>query len=136
MGGPMGGPGKGGGMGMRGAGMGIHGSFVAPKQGGGYQTIHTQRGVVTDVSTTSITVKSEDGYSKKYAVTADTVVNAKRDGIGSIKVDDEVMIIGVENGDSVDAVQIMDRTQIKDGMGRLAPPAPPAPAPTASGSTA
>jgi hypothetical protein len=123
-GGHMGGPGMGGGMGMRGAGMGIHGSFVAPKQGGGYQTIHTQRGVVTAVSESSITVKSEDGYTKKYVVTADTVVNAQRDGIGSIEADDEVMVIGVEDGGDVTAVQIMDRTRIKDGMGRLAPPAP------------
>jgi hypothetical protein len=133
-GGHMGGPGMGGGMGMRGPGMGIHGSFVAPKQGGGYQTIHTQRGVVTAVSDSSITVTSEDGYSKKYAVTADTVVNAQRDGIGSIEVDDEVMVIGVEDGDDVTAVQIMDRTRIKDGMQRIAPPAPngtPAPGSTA-----
>ncbi len=135
--GHMGGPGMGGGMGMRGAGMGIHGSFVAPKQGGGYQTIHTQRGVVTAVSSTSITVKSEDGYTKKYVVTADTVVNAQRDGIGSIKVDDEVMVIGVEDGDDVTAVQIMDRTRIKDGMQRLAPPGPkPSASATTSGSTA
>lgn len=134
-GGHMGGPGMGGGMGMRGAGMGIHGSFVAPKQGGGYQTIHTQRGVVTDVSSTSITVTSEDGYTKKYVVTADTVVNAQRDGIDSIKADDEVMVIGVEDGGDVTAVQIMDRTRIKDGMQRLAPPAPK-PSGSASGSTA
>jgi hypothetical protein len=126
-----GGPGIG--MGMRGPGMGIHGSFVTPKQGGGYQTIHTQRGVVSAVSSTAITVTSEDGYTKKYVVTADTVVNAQRDGIGSIEVDDEVMVIGVEDGDEVTAVQIMDRTRVKDGMERIAPPGPQ---PSPSSSTA
>ena len=123
-GGHMGGPGMGGGMGMRGAGMGIHGSFVAAQAGRRLPDHpHAARRRHRRVPT-SITVKSEDGYTKKYVVTADTVVNAQRDGIASIKVDDEVMVIGVEDGDDVTAVQIMDRTRIKDGMQRLAPPAP------------
>jgi hypothetical protein len=127
-GGHMGGPGgMGGGMGMRlGMGGGIHGVFVTPKQGGGYQTVHTQRGTVTAVSSTSITVKSEDGYTKSYKVTESTVVNAQRDGIDSIETGDEVGIVGLEDGDLVTAVSIMDRTRIKDGLKPLAPPAPKA----------
>ena len=35
----------------------VHGQFVVPRSGGGYQTIDTQRGSVTAVSPTSITVK-------------------------------------------------------------------------------
>ncbi len=123
-----------GGFGMRGAGMGIHGSFVAPKAGGGYQTVHTQRGTVTAVSATSITVTSEDGYAKTYAVTATTVVHAQRDGIASIAKGDEVMLIGIESGDTVTAVQIMDRTGVKAGLAPLAPPRPtPSASSTASG---
>jgi hypothetical protein len=122
------------GFGLRGPGMGIHGSFVTPKQGGGYQTIHTQRGTVTGVSSTSITVRSEDGYTKTYVVAESTVVNAQRDGIDSIQVDDEVMVVGVEDGDEVTAVSIVDRTRIKDGLERIAPPAPQ-PSETTSGST-
>jgi hypothetical protein len=80
-------------------------------------------------------VKSEDGYTKEYVVTADTVVNAQRDGIGSIEVDDEVMVIGVEDGAEVTAVQIMDRTRVKDGLERIAPPQPSASA-SPSSSTA
>lgn len=120
-----GGPGGMGGMRM-GLGGGIHGVFVTPKQGGGYQTVHTQRGTVTGVSSTSITVKSEDGYTKSYKVTASTVVNAQRDGIDSIESGDEVGVVGIEDGDTVTAVSIMDRTRIKDGMKPLAPPAPAA----------
>lgn len=132
-----GGPGMGGGHGMRGLGMGmgIHGIVVVPKQDGGFQTVHSQRGVVTGVSTTSITVKSEDGYTKTYVVGADTVVNAQRDGIASIKVDDEVTVVGIESGSDVDAVRIMDRTSVEAGMKKLAPPQPAA-SPSASGSTA
>ena len=51
-------PGKGG-FGPRGEfGLGgaLHGEFVVPKDGGGYQTVATQRGEVTAVSKDSITV--------------------------------------------------------------------------------
>jgi hypothetical protein len=110
------------GMGM---GMGaIHGTFVTPKQGGGYQTIDTQRGTVTAVSSTSISVKSEDGFTATYVVTADTVVNAQRDGIASIKVGDEVGVVGLENAGSTTAVQIMDKTQMGAGWKKLAPQKP------------
>ncbi|MEI8408959.1 MULTISPECIES: hypothetical protein [unclassified Kribbella] len=44
----------------------LHGEFVTAKDGGGYETIATQKGEVTAVSTTSITVKSADGYSRTY----------------------------------------------------------------------
>jgi hypothetical protein len=104
--------------------MGIHGTFVVPKADGGYQTVHTQRGEVTAVSATSITVRSEDDFTKTYTVTADTGVNAQRDGIGSIEVGDEVRILGVEADGAVTAVQISDRTRMEKGMERLAPPAP------------
>ncbi len=125
-----GGPGDGD-HGMRGPGMGmglgmgaIHGSFVTPKQGGGYQTVDTQRGKVTAVSSTSISVKSEDGFTATYVVTADTLVNAKRDGIASIKVGDEVGVVGLENAGSTTAVQIVDRTQMGAGWKKFAPQRP------------
>ena len=127
-----------GGMGF-GMGMGIHGSFVTPKQGGGYQTVDMQRGTVTAVSKDSITVKSVDGFTATYVVTADTVVNAKRDGIASVKVGDEVGVMGIENAGKTTAVQIVDRTQLKDSKQKWAPPAPngngksASPAPSQSG---
>ncbi len=111
-----------GGPGMGGPGMGIHGTFVVPDGDGGYRTVHTQGGEVTAVSSTSLTVRSEDGYSQTYVVTADTVVNAQRDGIGSIETGDDVRVLGVETDGAVTAVRISDRTGIKDGMGRFAPP--------------
>ena len=114
-----GGPGMG--LGMGGA---IHGTFVTPKQGGGYQTVDTQRGTVTAVSTTSITVKSSDGFTKTYVVTADTIVNATRDGIASVKNGDEVGVMAVESGSDADAVTIMDRTRIDSSRQKWAPPVP------------
>lgn len=105
---PGGGHGDRGGHGMRGPGMGIHGTFVVPQpDGSGYQTVHMQRGEVTAVSASSITVTSEDGYSKTYVVDSTTEVN--RDGaIADIAVGATVMVVGVAGDDSVTATRIVD----------------------------
>jgi hypothetical protein len=119
MGGDRVGMGRGGlGMGLGGA---IHGSAVTPKQGGGYQTVDAQRGTVTEVSSTSITVTSVDGFTKTYVVTADTLVNAKRDGIASVKKGDTVAVVAVEAAGAANAVQVIDRTQITSGWQQWMP---------------
>ena len=70
----------------------MHGTVVVPKSGGGYQNVAFQTGKVTAVSSTSITLHSADGYSRTYPVTSSTIVNAQRDGIGSIKVGNQVVV--------------------------------------------
>jgi hypothetical protein len=119
------------GLGLGGA---IHGTFVTPKQGGGYQTIDTQTGSVTSVSSTSITVRSTDGFTQSYAVDATTIVHAQRDGIGSVKVGDEVSVVATEASGKRTAVEIVDRTQVVGRWNRLAPPRPDgSTAPSSSG---
>ena len=86
----------------------IHGQFVTPKPGGGYQTIDTQRGTVTAVSTSSITVKSSDGYTKTYQVTSSTNVDAQRAGISSVKTGQPVSVFATVNGSSATATQVVD----------------------------
>ena len=56
----------------------LHGTFVVPKEGGGYQTMQMQHGIVTAVSATSISVKSEDGFTATYVVNADTEGQPRR----------------------------------------------------------
>ena len=133
MGGGMGGRGGHGGMGgpgMGGPGMGgaLHGEFVVQKADGTYQTVDMQGGAVTAVSTSAITVKSVDGFSKSYEVTASTIVNAARDGIASVKVGDTVHLDATVAGDKATAVGVFDETTLKaSGMqwhhDRLAPSA-------------
>jgi hypothetical protein len=103
-----------GGLGKHGAfgfGKALHGEFTVEKEGGGYQTVATQTGEVTAVSKDSITVKSADGYSKDYAVTADTLVNATRDGISSIKTGNTVSVMAVVADGKATATRIGDGTQ-------------------------
>lgn len=86
----------------------LHGEFVTVKKGGGYQTVAVQRGEVQATSDTSITVKSDDGYSRSYVVDDETLVNAHRDGIGSVDVGDDVHVAAVVSGDTATALRIAD----------------------------
>jgi hypothetical protein len=88
----------------------VHGQFVVPTSGGGYQTIDTQRGAVTAVSATSITVRSPDGFTKTYQVTSSTNVDAQRDGIGSVKSGHQVAVTATVRDDTATAVNIFDFT--------------------------
>ena len=126
-------PGRpGGGMGFGfGAPFGaVHGQFVVPKAGGGYQTIDTQRGSVTAVSSTSITIKSADGFTKTYRVTGSTNVDAQRDGIGSIKTGHRVAVAATVSGGTATAVSILDFNLLPAMHGGPGWNHAPSPAPT------
>lgn len=105
--GPGGGQGRHGELGMMGA---LHGEYVVEKDGGGYQTVASQRGEVTAVSKDSITVKSADGYSKTYTLTTDTLVNATRDGIDSVKTGNQVSVSAIVADGKATATAVNDGT--------------------------
>ena len=50
----------------------LHGEFVVSAQNGGYTTELIQTGVLTAVSETSITAKSEDGFMQTYTLSPDS----------------------------------------------------------------
>jgi hypothetical protein len=131
---PPGGPGGRGPGGPHGGGMGIHGEFVTRAPNGGYQTMATQAGEVTAVSATSVTVKSEDGYSRTYTVNDGTLVNAGNDGIADVKTGDDVRVMATVAAGKATAVEVNDGTNIKASRDRWAPP-PPAGSGTTSGTS-
>lgn len=109
-------PGPFGGMHGFGAGGGIlplHGQAVLAKPGGGYVTLALQRGAVTKLSTSSMTVKSTDGFTQSYAITGSTMVSAGRDGIGSVKSGDQAVVIATVSGGTATAVKIIDWTLLQ-----------------------
>jgi hypothetical protein len=130
-----------GGFGMlKGAGGALHGELVVPAPGGGYQTVLVQNGKVTAVSKTSITLKSEDGFSATYAVTSETVVNAARDGITTIKKGAQANVMAVRKSGKATALHVGDKSLLKElrrefkgGPGR---PGLPGGAPSATASAA
>ncbi|HEY3558641.1 MAG TPA: hypothetical protein VGL05_14315 [Kribbella sp.] len=112
-----GGPGRGGFRGEFGLGGALHGEFVVPKDGGGYQTVATQRGKVTAVSKDSLTVKSDDGYSRTYTLTSATMVNAARDGIGDVKTGNTVNVFAVVTDGKATATRVNDGT-VREAAGQ------------------
>jgi hypothetical protein len=114
-----------GGPGFAGFGGAIHGQLTEPKSGGGYQTVDVQRGTVTAVSSTSITVKSADGYTATYAVTSSTEVNAQAAGIGTVKVSDSVDLVATVSNGTATAASISDTTSIRASRGAFAFPSGP-----------
>lgn len=124
----------------------LHGEGVVKNPDGIFQTILEQRGTVESVSSTAITVKSEDGFSQTYAVNGDTRItripaaagsgqgaspeaspgatgdDGKRlrptDGtIADIATGQTVRISGVKDGETVTAKRIVEGAGDGPGMG-------------------
>jgi hypothetical protein len=92
---------------------GLHGEFTVRKpDGNGFRTVAVQTGEVTAVSPSSITVKSEDGFSRTYSVDENTVVGSGRDGIGTVKTGDTVRIAGVVEDGTAKAAAVLDSTSL------------------------
>jgi hypothetical protein len=91
----------------------LHGQFVVTKPGGGDETVDVQNGQVTAVSGTSITLKSSDGFTKTYVVAGSTLVDAQRDGIGSVKVGNQASVQATVSGSTATATSIMDLTLVQ-----------------------
>jgi hypothetical protein len=91
----------------------LHGQVVVAKPGGGDQTVDVQNGQVTAVSSTSITLKSSDGFTMSYAVASSTLVDAQRDGIGSVKAGNQVSVVATVSGSTATATSIVDRTLVQ-----------------------
>jgi hypothetical protein len=90
--------------------------------GTGWRTVAVQRGVVTAVSSTSLTVKSKDGYSATYVVTAKTLVDAARDGIATVKKDENVAVVATVAGGTSTADEVRDLTKIQAQRKEWGPP--------------
>jgi hypothetical protein len=93
------------GHGMLGA---LHGSFVVPDSDGGYRTVVVQRGEVTAVSETSLTVVSEDDFTTTYRLDDDTLVMGGTGGVDAIDEGDRVSVTGERTDGGVRAVHVTD----------------------------
>ncbi len=117
----------------------LHSESVIKKADGTIQTLLAQRGTVESVSDTSITVKSEDGFSQQYAINGDTKITrlpavgadgkvAKNpDGsrqkpsdikASDLKSGDTVRIAGTKSGNSATAKRIVAGDLPTAGQGK------------------
>jgi hypothetical protein len=116
----------------------LHSESVVKKADGTFETQLTQQGTVDSVSPTSVTVKSEDGFTRSYAVNAETKITeiparaadgspAKGDDgkrlkptagtIADIAAGDAVRISGVKDGDQATAARIIEGAADGPGLG-------------------
>ena len=80
----------------------LHGEFVVPDGAGGYTTELTQTGTVTAISPTSITVRSEDGFSQTYVIPN----AAGNTGAPPFALDDQVVVRATRNGQTATVTNI------------------------------
>src|ERR1700752_2976981 len=97
----------------------LHGEFVEPDGAGHYTTVLTQTGTVTAISPTSITVRSEDGYSQIYVIPS-TAGNAG----APFAVDDQVVARATRNGQTATVTNIGNPQQ-RGPVGPGGPGEPP-----------
>ena len=73
-----------------------------------HRVVVFQRGPVEKVSDTSLTVKSEDGYTATYVVNAETVVreNGDKATIAEVKAGDRVLVVADKDGSTLKAFRI------------------------------
>ena len=73
-----------------------------------HRVIVFQRGPVEKISDTSLTVKSKDGFTASYALTAETKVRKKKAdlALSDLKVGDRVRVVATKDGSTVTANRI------------------------------
>lgn len=78
-----------------------HIEIIRSTKSRGNVTVEVQRGEVTSVSATSITLLSKDGYSHSYVVTAETKVRANRQpvAISTLRVGERALVVAVRTPD-------------------------------------
>jgi hypothetical protein len=96
----------------------LHGSVVRPASGGETVTAEFRNDKPGSVSRSSITLKSENGCTRTYAVTDSTAIDAWRNGIGPGNRGPGV-VTATASGGTVTAIRGRDPSRPGAGMGNL-----------------
>ena len=105
----------GGGIGGGFSGAPVHGTLVVPASGGGYQTEDIQRGKVTAISSSSLTVVSPDNYTKTYQVSGSISVIPGNGSLSTVKVGDQVSLTATAHGSTAAVTSIVDLSRLGNG---------------------
>ena len=93
----------------------LHGDFTVPENGT-YVTERMQRGEVTALSGTSITIKSTDGYAQTY------VLDSSTQKANTLATGSTAMVIATVSGDTATATSVTDASQLRGQGGAPAFP--------------
>jgi hypothetical protein len=97
----------------------LHGEYVVANGTGGFNTMISQTGRVTAISPTSVTARSDDGYSQTYVIAAAGVAATPPFAVG-----DEVTIEATRTGQTATVTGIGEPS-ITGQRGQARPPAGP-----------
>jgi hypothetical protein len=75
----------------------LHGEVTRPSAAGGNETLLVQTGSVTAASDTEVTVKSTDGFTETYAVSATTTVRGPAKAAG-LATGTQVTVVAAKDG--------------------------------------
>jgi hypothetical protein len=91
----------------------LHGEFTVKDKDGKIVTRVVQHGSVTAVSATSISLKSEDGFTGTYTVNTDTKVRVGGDStaISGVKNGNDAWVIATKSGSTSTAGSLVVRTK-------------------------
>lgn len=89
----------------------LHGEVTL--RGAKHRVVDVQRGTVSAVSATSITVRSTDGFTATYVVDATTKIREAKEKatIAAVKTGDRVRVVATKDGSTLTATRIADRTK-------------------------
>lgn len=105
-----------------GLGQPLHGDLVVAKPTGGTLAISVQSGTVTAVSSTSLTIRSTDGFTGTYVLNSSTKVGPDLGKASALKVGQKVRLAAATSGKAVLMVGLQH-----DERPDAAPPMPTAP---------
>jgi hypothetical protein len=76
----------------------LHGSLVLRGKAGKTVTVDIQRGTITDISATSLTMKSTDGVSETYVLTPATKLRSRGKAVtlATVKDGDRGLVVAIE----------------------------------------
>lgn len=86
----------------------VRGDLTVRAKGGTFVQVHYERGTISAVSATSITITGPDGKGASFVVTANTKVRSqgKLEAIGALSVGQNAMVFGTVNGSTYTAVLV------------------------------
>ncbi|MDT8910796.1 hypothetical protein [Amycolatopsis sp. PS_44_ISF1] len=117
--GAPGGPGGQGGFGGRAGGFGgaaalrgaLHGDFVVADPSGGYVTERLQTGAASELSATSVTLTSKDGYKQTYTIDSSTRKT------GEVESGADLTVVAKVDGTTATATTLGEAAAVQPGEG-------------------
>ncbi len=90
-----------------------HGQVVIKDKNGSDVTVLLQHGSVTAVSTSSISLRSQDGFTGSYAIASSTRVriDGTQAALSGVKAGDQAWVTARESGSTATVTLLVDRTK-------------------------